>query len=363
MFGSSEFMPHGTCYLWRPGLVGLHVASDVMIGLAYMAIPIALVSILRRRRDLPFDWMIWCFGVFIVACGATHWLAVWNVWHADYWLSGAVKALTALASVPTALLLIRLVPTIVSLPSPGQLADANRALTAANAELQAFSYSVAHDLRGPLRAMSGFGAALEEDCGHLLNAEGAEHLRRIRGEARRMGELVDGLLGLAQLNRVSLANAAVDLQPIAERVVEELRAADPAREVAVEIEAGLRVSGDARLLELLLLNLLSNAWKFTRPKEHARIRFGRAQDADGRDVLFVRDNGVGFDMAHAAKLFGAFQRLHKEAEFPGTGIGLATVRRIVERHGGSVWAEAKPGDGATFFFSLPKAPGPPSAER
>lgn len=352
-FGSSEFMPHGHCYLWRPGLVWLHVSSDLLIALSYFVIPLGLVAILRRRRDLPFHWMFLCFGVFIVTCGATHALEVWNVWRADYWLAGGVKSVTAIASAATAVLFVRLVPTIVELPTPGQLAVANRALAAANQDLESFSYSVAHDLRAPLRGLDGFSQALEEDCADRLSPEGREYLQRIRGEARRMEQLVDGLLDLARLNRAPLERADVDLSEVAGQVVAGLRKADPERRVEVEIQPDVHVEGDARLLEVVLHNLLSNAWKFTGRRDLARIWFGAQGERDGRIVCFVRDDGVGFDMAHGAKLFAPFQRAHGETEFPGTGIGLATVKRIVERHHGRVWVEAAPGAGATFFVALP----------
>ncbi|HEX7021355.1 MAG TPA: cache domain-containing protein, partial [Trueperaceae bacterium] len=219
------------------------------------------------------------------------------------------------------------------------------------AELEAFNYSVAHDLRAPLRGIDGFGQALLDDYGDTLDDTARTYLQRIRAAAGRMGGLIDGLLNLARLSRRELALGEVDLSAMARDVVAELASHHPERRVAVEIEAGLTAQGDARLLEIVLENLLGNAWKFTQGRENACIAFG-ARIMSGQMVYFVQDNGAGFDMAYAHKLFVAFQRLHRPGEFEGTGIGLATVDRIIRRHGGRVWAEGQEGKGATFFFTL-----------
>ncbi|HXG14674.1 MAG TPA: PAS domain S-box protein [Calidithermus sp.] len=224
-------------------------------------------------------------------------------------------------------------------------------LEAANRELEAFSYSVSHDLRAPLRAIDGFSQALLEDCEPVLDERGRDHLRRIRAATRRMGELIDDLLALARVTRQEMRRERVDLSAVARSVVAQLRRAEPTRRVEVVIAEGLAAEGDPHLLRLVLENLLGNAWKFTAREPEARIEFG-ALDEGGRPAFFVRDNGVGFDMAYAHKLFGPFQRLHPTSEFPGTGIGLATVQRVVARHGGRVWAVGEEGKGATFFFTL-----------
>ncbi|HEY4688477.1 MAG TPA: cache domain-containing protein [Anaerolineae bacterium] len=224
-------------------------------------------------------------------------------------------------------------------------------LEAANQELEAFSYSVSHDLRAPLRSIDGFSQALLEDHADRLNAEAQDHLRRIRAAAQHMAQLIDDLLTLSRLTRIEMRREAVDLSALARSIVAELQAADPTRAIEVVITDGLVVQGDARLLRVMLENLLGNAWKFTGKQPQARLEFGVTAQ-DGETVYFVRDNGAGFDMAYAGKLFGAFQRLHHLDEFPGTGIGLATVRRVIYRHGGRVWAEGAPEQGATFFFTL-----------
>jgi signal transduction histidine kinase/HAMP domain-containing protein len=222
----------------------------------------------------------------------------------------------------------------------------------ANRELEAFSYSVSHDLRAPLRAIDGFGQMLLEDEAAQLTSEGQHHLNRIRAATQRMGELIDDLLRLARMSRVELRRQSVDLSAIGAEVIGELRQREPEREVSVVVQEGVVAVGDARLIRITLENLLGNAWKFTTKTERARIELG-ARDDDGRRVYFVRDNGAGFDMKHVERLFGAFQRLHTEQEFPGTGIGLATVKRIVYRHGGQIWVHAEPGNGAEFQFTLP----------
>jgi PAS domain S-box-containing protein len=220
-----------------------------------------------------------------------------------------------------------------------------------NRELEAFSYSVSHDLRAPLRSIDGFSQALLEDYGHKLDDEGQDHLRRVRAATQRMGELIDDLLTLSRVTRREMRREPVDLSGLAQAIMEQLMKTDPGRDVRVTIAPGLRVEGDPHLLRVALENLLGNAWKFTAKEARAVIDFG-ATMRDGQPVYVVRDNGVGFDMAYSGKLFGAFQRLHRSSEFPGTGIGLATVQRIIARHGGRVWAEAEVHKGATFHFTL-----------
>jgi len=657
LVSSDGFMPHGHCYLWRPGLVWLHVISDALITLAYTSIPFGLVYFVRRRRDVPFHWMFLCFGVFIVACGATHALEIWTLWTPAYWLSGIVKAVTAVASLCTAGLLFKLLPQALAIPSHRQLAkvhadlqrahdelerrvmertaeltrrneelaaqiferkriegvlatseqrfrrladagligilttdgdgsirEANRAFLemvgytadefrakglrwadltppelrhlderaieqlratgvaaawekeyirkdgsrvpilvgvamldgstgeraafvldlserkraeaeilrleagraadakvralletapdaivvvdeqaqivfvnaetealfgyprqellgnsvdlllperlrpaharhrttyfatpiahrvmgggrqlvglrrdgsefpaeirlsplvtetgmlvssairditerkraeqalrlakeaaeSANAELETFSYSVAHDLRAPLRGMSGFSAVLLEDYGATLDADAKEYLSRIAGSARRMSEIIDALLSLARLTRMEARRDPVDLNVLGRSVIGQLQANEPDRVVDFVSTEPLVVQGDPLLLRLLLDNLLGNAWKFTARRPQARIELGR-EEVNGAVAYYVRDNGAGFDMTLVGKLFAPFRRLHAPSEFEGTGIGLATVQRIVHRHGGRVWAEAVQAQGATFHFTL-----------
>ena len=638
LFTSPEFMPHGFCYLWDRDLIWLHMVSDVVIALAYFSIPITLVYFVRKKRDLPFHWMFLMFGLFIVACGSTHVLEVWNLWHADYWLAGIVKLITAIASIITAILLFQLVPKALALPSADLLKEANRKLierteelaranaelasangallrsqeqqrslfdaipypvwvfdwetldikdvnqsaiasygysrkeflsltikdlrpsedipallehirnspngagttgtwrhrkkdgaiidvevttgavqidhrdarlaiaaniterkqieealresdeklrllvggvqeyailmldlegrvttwnegaeritgyraeeivgqhfskfytpeaaaqgkpamelkgaaeqgrfeeegwrvrkdgsrfwasvvvtplrdrtgqlrgyakvtrditerkrieeqlerrrselarsntelTAANKELEAFSYSVSHDLRAPLRSIDGFSLALLEDYEEKLDAEGKDSLRRVRAATQRMGMLIDDLLNLSRVTRAEMKLQKVDLNAIGRAVAAELENSQPERRIELHIQEGLEAHADSNLMRIALENLLGNAWKFTSKRESADIEFGQT-DKNGSRVYFIRDNGAGFDSARSERLFGAFQRFHDKNDFPGTGVGLATVQRIIQRHGGRIWGESAVGKGATFYFTL-----------
>jgi signal transduction histidine kinase len=233
------------------------------------------------------------------------------------------------------------------------LEQKHRDLEAVNQELEAFSYSVSHDLRGPLRSIDGFSQALLEDYADRLDDGGKKYLSRVRESAQGMGELIDGLLALAQVTRSELRREVVDMSRLARDIGVRLQKRDSgsARRVEFQVEEGLCAEGDARLLANVLDNLLGNAWKFTSKRSEARIEVGRSLQGDV-PAFFVRDNGAGFDMTYANKLFGAFQRLHAATEFEGHGIGLATVQRIVRRHGGRIWPEAQVGVGATFYFTL-----------
>jgi PAS domain S-box-containing protein len=232
-----------------------------------------------------------------------------------------------------------------------ELKKSNTELTAANQELEAFSYSVSHDLRGPLRSIDGFSLALLEDCADKLDALGRDYLHRVRAATQRMGVLIDDILDLSQVTRAEMRHESVDLSGIARSVLRELAAAQPARHVETKVKERLNASGDSHLLRIALENLLGNAWKFTSKMETAHIQFGETP-SNGTAIFYVRDDGAGFDSAYAKGMFGAFQRLHDKDEFPGTGIGLATVQRIVHRHGGRIWAEGAVGGGATFYFTL-----------
>jgi PAS domain S-box-containing protein len=225
-------------------------------------------------------------------------------------------------------------------------------LEAANRELEAFSYSVSHDLRAPLRTITGFAQVLVEDYADKLGEEGKDFLTRITHASRRMALLIDDLLGLSRLTRGTVNRDNVDLSAMARGVAEELRRDEPDRIIDLDIADGLQVRADPHLMRTVLVNLLSNAWKYTSKKPRAHVEFG-ATEHDGRRAFFVRDDGAGFDMAYAHKLFGAFQRLHGMKEFPGNGVGLATVQRIIHKHGGEVWADGAVGRGATFYFTLP----------
>jgi hypothetical protein len=225
-------------------------------------------------------------------------------------------------------------------------------LEAANAELEAFSYSVSHDLRAPLRAMAGFSEILRAEHAAALPPDAIALLERSEAAARRMGQLIENLLGLARVSRQDMHKAHVDLSALAAEITAELAEASPARKLEVRVAPGLSAHADPALIRVALQNLLANAWKYTAKSAQPRVEFGAEVSGDER-VFYVRDNGTGFDMQYAGQIFRPFERLHDDHEYEGTGIGLATVDRIIRRHGGRVWAEAAPDRGATFRFTLP----------
>ena len=364
---NSSYLPHRYCYLAQPGLVWTHVSADMLIGLAYVAISFTLAfMVYKGRRDIPFHWMFLAFGLFIVACGGTHFVETLTVWVPVYVFSAGVKIFTALASISTALILPFTVPRVLSLVQKAKVSEEmtarllqseeelrlqNAQLEAANKELEAFSYSVSHDLRAPLRSIDGFSQSLLEDCGEKLDSTDRDHLNRVRAAAGRMASLIDDLLNLSRITRSEMKRETVDLSAVAHSIVADLQKTDDKRQVQFHIQDGVTAEGDPHLFRVMLQNLLDNSWKFTSKHPTAHIEFGCKSLGNG-PTYFVSDDGAGFDPSYTGRLFGAFQRLHGVTEFPGTGIGLATVQRIVHRHGGRVWAEGAVEKGATFYFAF-----------
>jgi signal transduction histidine kinase len=374
------FMPHGHCYLWDPGLIWLHVLSDAFIAFAYYSIPITLVYFVRKRKDLVFDWMFICFAVFIVACGTTHLMEILNIWVPAYWMAGIIKAITAATSIVTAILLVRLVPQALALPSPAQLRKSNEdlqreieertraaqkiealneelrlqtvKLEAVNKELEAFGYSVSHDLRAPLRHIDGYVDLLREKSA-VMGDDGVRYMKVISDSATQMGTLIDNLLAFSRMGRSALQPVWVDTMALVTQVREELATEAKGRTIEWKIGDLPKVQVDKTLFKQVWMNLLGNAIKYTRNREKAEISIGCVEK--GSEYEFsIKDNGAGFDMQYREKLFGIFQRLHFKEEFEGTGIGLANVQRIVARHGGRTWAHGEVNVGATFYFTLPK---------
>jgi signal transduction histidine kinase len=347
-------MSHGYGYLGPPGLAWIQVASAVVIAIAYFAILFVLYRVIRRRRDLRFGWLAMCFGGFLLASGSTSLLDVFGIGRPAFWLGASIDLIAAVLSVPTVLLLWRSLPDILTLPSRRELRAANESLARANRELEAFTASVSHDLRSPLTTIAGQTGLLERSLTNPTD-EQRRRIARIQGGVHQMSELIDALLSLSRISRHTLHREFVDVTALAESIIGELRQAEPSRHIATSVASNLRAHGDRRLIGDLLRNLIGNAWKFTSRTPNARIEVGCA-DEGFLTTLYVKDNGAGFDMAHAQKLFQPFRRLHDPTEFPGSGVGLATVARIVERHGGRIWADAKPSAGASFYFTLPTQP-------
>jgi signal transduction histidine kinase len=388
-----NLLPHAFCITGSEPLLVLHVVGDSLIAFSYLLIPWTLLNFFRQRQDVPFGWITWLFGAFILACGATHAVEVWTLWMPVYWYSGVLKAFTAAVSLGTAWVLYIITPQLLAIPSVSSLREANgklqvevdarreaeHALSQAKAELEvllaersrqaeqaearsaelgellkemeSFASSIAHDLRAPLTTMSGFSQVLLDTESAQLSARGIGYLERIKRASAKMEDIIAALLYVAQLPHQEIRNVQVDLGEIARSCVAELQAAEPGRATDIQVAEPLLARGDPVLLRQVISNLLANSWKFSAGREVVKIDVG-AQTADGRTAYFVRDEGTGFDSAHAQNLFEMFHRLHSEKEFPGTGVGLAIVKRIIKRHGGEVWADAVLGKGACFRFTL-----------
>jgi PAS domain S-box-containing protein len=290
----------------------------------------------------------------VAAGGATKW--VWERGSAVRDEHGAVLALEGFVTDVTELKRAQDEVARLNAELEERVLERTAQLEAANAELEAFAYSIAHDLRSPLTSIDGFSHSLEALCGDDLPAPCKHYLRRIRAGVQQMGDLTDAMLSLARLSRVHLLWEPVDLADAARRAIDVLREQDPRDNLVIEVPPALPAHGDPRLLAQVMTNLVGNAWKFSARKPRTEIRVGTCTGDKGETVYFVADRGAGFDMTHASRLFGAFQRLHATSEFEGTGIGLALVQKIVQRHGGRIWAQAQPGEGATFSFTLADAP-------
>jgi signal transduction histidine kinase len=377
----SDFMSHGGCYFWRPELVWLHVSSDTFIVLAYVMIPFSLIQLVRKRKDLEFNWMFVMFGAFILACGATHFMNIWNIWHSAYRLDGVLKAITAFASIPTAILMFRLVPQAVALPSAEDLrreienrtraeaevrslnadlerrvAERTALLQRSNAALQRFAYVSSHDLQEPIRTIRTFNQLLAKDYTGKLDPKADQYIEYVVEASARMHNLVTDLLMYSRV-----------LDPDAPKEIKNTSSAQVLQTVILDLQQTIQDSGaaispgplpqvnmDETQLKQLFQNLISNAIKYRRPEEPLKISV-TAERSNGRWLFAVKDNGIGIPAQYFDQIFEAFKRLHGK-EHPGSGVGLTICKEIVESSGGHMWVESELGLGATFKFTLPASP-------
>ncbi|MBD2447058.1 GHKL domain-containing protein [Nostoc sp. FACHB-152] len=409
-FLSENFIPHGHCYLWQPGLVWLHLLSDIIIAFSYYSIPLTLIYFVRKREDIPFKNIFILFGAFIISCGTTHVMEVWTLWHPYYWLSGAMKAITAFISFYTALILIPLVPQALALPSPKQLEEANQALQAEikerklveselrqykerleelveqrtnelatvnqhlqeeivqrqhsqeqmaellkeleskNRELNDFAYIVSHDLKAPLRGIGLLSEWLLTDYADKFDDEGKNLVNRLINRVQKLQRLIDSILEYSRIGRSQGEKREIDLNNIITDVIELL---EPNKNIEIEILNHLpKINGEKTKIEQVFQNLLSNAIKFL-DKPQGKITVGCTEENDYWRFS-VSDNGPGIEEQYYAKIFQIFQKLSDTQDSESTGIGLSIVKKIVEMYGGEIWVESQVGKGSTFYFKLKK---------
>jgi signal transduction histidine kinase len=371
-FSEDGFMPHGMCYLWRPDVLSLHVASDGLISLAYFSIPITLLAFVRARKDLVFDWMFVCFAVFIVACGTTHLMEILVIWHPVYWLSGAIKAITALASVPTAILLVKLMPTALKLPSPSALQAANtrlereiadrhrieQELVSANRLKSEFLASMSHELRTPLNGIIGFTELMIDEKAGALNEVQKECVNYTLISGRHLLQLINDILDLSKIEsgKMELHVEPFDLKTAVDEVM--VVATQLASKKAITIEQRLAVpcgtvTLDRQKFKQVLFNLVSNAVKFTQEGGHVSMKI----DTDSTAMLRaqIRDSGIGIKPEDMDRLFIEFQRLDsgRGRTQEGTGLGLALTKRLIDVQRGRISVQSEWGKGSLFTVLLP----------
>lgn len=382
IFSTDEFMPHGMCYEWNPAVIWLHVVSDGVIALAYYSIPLTLLYFVRKRKDVAFSWMFVCFAIFIVACGTTHVMEILNIWHPTYWLSGIVKAITAMTSVITAILLISLMPQAIALPSHKQMQQMNEALQqeieerkkavvkldllnqqlalqsarteSANRELESFTYSVSHDLRSPLRAMQGYANAIREDFAGSLSGQALDYVSRICRATERLDRLIHDLLSYSRISTVEMKIDPVDLDKLVRDLVREYPDLQ-AQSKHVEIKGTLPiVLGHESGLTQVVANLIGNALKFIKPGDQPSVTICAEERGDMARIWFI-DKGIGISPADQARIFKIFEQINSQRLYPGTGIGLAVVKKTVEKMGGAIGVESEEGQGSRFWIDLRRA--------
>ncbi len=349
----TDFMPHGHCYYWQPAVVWLHVISDAVITLSYYSIPVILIHFVRRRRDLPFHWMFIMFGMFIFACGTTHLMEVWTLWIPAYRISGLIKALTAAISALTAVMLAPLIPKALSLPSieaaHAQLRRTAADLERSNKDLEQFAYVASHDLQEPLRMVASYTQLLHRRYKNRLDADADEFIGYVVDGAMKMQELINHLLAHSQLSTRGKEFEPTDCNEILEGTLAALQLKIHESNATVTHDPLPSLMADPTQLSQLFQNLIGNSLKF-RGTQPPRIHISAKEDATGW-LFSVQDNGIGIDPHCTDEIFKMFARPHGP-KYPGGGIGLAICKKIVERHGGSIWVQSREGQGAIFYFTL-----------
>lgn len=382
-FRDVNFMPHGHCFLWTPDVLWLNVVSDSIIATAYYSIPLALYYLVRKRGDIQYHWILLMFALFILACGTTHIMEVWNIWHADYRLAGFIKAFTAGVSLVTAACLWPLIPKLLALPSPSQLSHVNAdlrlqiterekaetALRALNIELERrveqrtaevrrsnqdlehFAYVASHDLQQPLRTVSNMVQLIDKRLSEQLDVETREFLQLAREASTRAQLLIKDLLTYSRLSTAPSRKTIVDMAEVFEVTCRDLKAVLQETAAKVSHDPLPSVHAEWALLVQLFQNLIGNAVKYrsaAAPEIHVSAR-----ETEREWIFSIRDNGIGIDPQYHERIFEMFKRLHTVSEYPGSGMGLSICKRIVQRWNGKIWVESALGAGSTFYFSIP----------
>lgn len=387
----TDFMPHGHCYFWRPEILWPHVLGDVFTAISYFVIPFLLYRFVKARPDVKYPGVFIAFSLFILCCGITHLLATVSVWNPIYRAEAVAKVTTAMVSMGTVGLLFRLYKPILSIPTPAQLEAANAELrreieqrqktetqlrlreeeilklnasleekvrerTAQleqlNQELESFSYSVSHDLRAPLKNMEGMASTLQDLYASQLDDTGKTLIEHINSNALRMDRLITNFLDFSRVGQQEIKKDHIDIAAQFQEVFEELRGQYKEKNIDFQVADLPKAYGDVMLVRQVIHNLVSNALKYSADRDEIVIRVNGTVDGK-KNIYSISDNGVGFDLKARKKLFIMFQRLHKAGEFSGHGIGLAFSYRIIQKHGGHMWADSEPNKGSQFFFSLP----------
>jgi signal transduction histidine kinase len=331
-------------------LLWLGAAGDVVIAIGCLGLALLVLRALQQRADLPRPSLL-ALAACLSLLAVTHAVAVWNLGATQAWLLVGAKHATAAAALISAVCTWRRLPHLLSLPTREELVRSQAELASSHTELENFVSSVSHDLRSPLTTIAGQAGLLELSLGTQASDDLKRRVQRIHRSVRHMSQLIDALLALSRITRHELRPELLDISALAQQTLEDLKHKEPQRAVNITIQSELHAQGDRRMVSDLLGHVLGNAWKFTARTPDACIEVGTIRAGDA-SALFVRDNGAGFDMAYAPKLFKPFQRLHPPSEFEGAGVGLASAARIVSRHGGRIWLEAAPNAGAVLYFTL-----------